>query len=192
VDDGTSEFSMDLKYQAKNGIEQIPSILHIVFPFSTLERSAYFFLDKAIKNEIESGFRKLPFWLSPIQARIIAYDINCLEDSKKLATELKSLNFRVDLDDREMKYEAKKMKKDLKWIPYIITVDKNNKDLKNLIVEKKNVDIDRKTISLNELIGYMKSEEGSTIVIPQYFPVLLSKREIFNQKRRTEIEQLDE
>lgn len=180
VDDGSTEFSLDLKFQTMSGVKKPVSILHVVFPFSSVERFAYFLIDRAIKKEVKSRFRQLPFWAAPIQARVIAYDRCSLEDAKKLAKELSSLNFRVDLDDRKIHYSVKKKAGDLRWIPYVVTVDKNNKSLQNLIIEDKIKGIVKKTMKKNGLIKKMKAEYGRNIIVPRYVPMLLSKRKIFN------------
>ncbi len=180
VDDGATEFSLDLKFKTKSCAEKPVSTLHIVFPFGSVERSAYFLLDRAIKKEAKSGFRQLPLWAAPIQVRIISHDKGCLEDAKKLIKELNSSNFRVDLDDRKIHYNAKKKAKDLKWIPYVVTVGKNNKGLHNLSVENKMKGIFRKTMKKSDLIKELRAEEGRNIIVPRYTPMLLSKKEIFN------------
>lgn len=181
IDDGTTPFSLDLKFKTKSGAKKPIFILHVLFPFGSVERFAYFLLDRAIKKEIEFGFRQLPFWAAPIQVRIIAYDNKCIKDAIKLAKELDSLYFRVDLDDRNIRYNFKKKTKDLKWIPYVVTVDKNNKGLQNLVVENKMKGIVGKTMRKNDLIKEMEAEDGRNIIVPRYVPMLLSQREIFSQ-----------
>ena len=180
VDDGSSEFSLDLKFKTKGGIKKPVSILHVVFPFSSIERSAYFFIDRAIKKETRTGFRSFPFWVAPIQARIITRDDDSLENAKKLEKELNSLDFRVDLDDRKINYNVKKKAGDLKWIPYVITINKKDKDFQNLIVENEAKEITGKIMRKNDLIKEMKAEDGRDIIVPCYIPILLSKRLISN------------
>jgi len=183
IDDGSTAFSLDLKFKTKNGVKKPVSILHVAFPSSSLERSAYFLIDRAIKRETAVGFRQLPFWATPIQIRIIAYDQSCLKDAIKLAEELNLLNFRVDLDDRKINYDIKKKAKDLKWIPYIVTVDKNNKALQRLIVENKTKGTVKKNIRKENLIEEIKTEDGVNIIVPRYLPMLLSKRVILGSRR---------
>ena len=180
VDDGSTEFSLDLKFKTKSGIKKPVSILHVVFPFSSIERSAYFFIDRAIKKETKTGFRPFPFWITPIQARIINRDDDSLENAKKLEKELSLLGFRVDLDDRKINYNAKKKTEDLKWIPYVITVNKKDKDFQNLIVKNEAKKITEKIMRKNDLIKEMKAEDGKNIIVPRYVPMLLSKRVISN------------
>lgn len=180
IDDGTSEFSFDVKFKTKSGIKKPVSTVHTVFPFGSVERSAYFLLDRAIKGETKAGFKRLPFWAFPIQARVIAYDKNSLEDAKKLAKDLNSLNFRADLDDRKIYYAAKRKARDLKWIPYVVTVDKNNENLQKLSVENRMKGIFRETMKKSDLIKEMNAEEGRNIIVPLYVPMLLSERVISN------------
>lgn len=178
VDDGSTEFSIGLKFQTENGLRKSASILHVVFPFASVERFAYFLIDRAIKNETKSGFRQFPFWSSPIQIRIITTDNNSIEDGKKLAQELELLNFRVDLDDRRINYKEKRKADDLKWIPYVVTVDKSISSLKNLIIEDKIKETIEKNKSKGDLIRKIKSENDINIIVPRYVPMFLSKRAI--------------
>src|SRR5204862_229169 len=85
VDNGTTDSAFNVRYKNKNGVEEPVSTMHIVFPFSSLERSAYFLIDRAIKKEPEIGFRHLPFWATPIQARVIPQNSNSLKDAIKIA-----------------------------------------------------------------------------------------------------------
>ncbi|HDH07653.1 MAG TPA: hypothetical protein ENG89_01380, partial [Candidatus Moranbacteria bacterium] len=127
-----------------------------------------------------TGFRSFPFWVAPIQARIITRDDDSLENAKKLEKELNSLDFRVDLDDRKINYNVKKKAGDLKWIPYVITINKKDKDFQNLIVENEAKEITGKIMRKNDLIKEMKAEDGRDIIVPCYIPILLSKRLISN------------
>lgn len=179
VDDGTTEFSFDIKYQIKNSVKKPVSTIHTVFPFGSVERSAYFLIDRSIKKEAESGFNQLPFWVTPIQARIIACNKRSLEYAKNLAKELNLLNFRVDLDDREIPFIAKKKAGDLKLIPYIIMVNKNSKGLQELSIENKRKKVFKGIIRKSDLIKKMNAEENRNIIVPRYVPMLLSKRVIF-------------
>lgn len=180
VDDGSTEFSLDLRFRTKGGVKKPVSVLHVVFPFSSIERSAYFFIDRAIKKETKTGFRPFPFWVAPIQVRIITRDDDSLENAKKLEKELNLLDFRVDLDDRKINYNVKKKAEDLKWIPYVITVNKKDKDFYNLIVKNEAKGITGKIMRKNDLIKEMKAEDGRDIIVPCYAPMLLSKRIISN------------
>jgi threonyl-tRNA synthetase len=175
IDDGSTVFSLGLKFKTIAGIKKSPHILHIVFPFGSIERFAYFLIDRAIKNEINNSFRKLPFWANPIQVRIITYDNNCLNSVQKFALELESLNFRVDIDDRNINYNLKKNNRELKWIPYIITVPKNNKELSNLIMENRSGKIIIKT-NKEGVLRELKKEQNYDIIVPRYLPIFLSKR----------------
>lgn len=183
VGDGDTEFSLDLEFQTKNGIKKPVSILHIVFPFGSVERFAYFLLDRAIKEEEKNGFGQLPFWVSPIQVRIIAYDEDSSEDARKLARELDSMNFRVDLDDREIPYSLKKKTKDLKWIPYIVTVGRSGVGLQNIRVENKEKGLVWRAMKKGDLIKKLKTEGKNGITAPRYVPMALSKRLDFSAQR---------
>ena len=176
VDDGSTEFSLNLKYKTKSGSKKSVSTLHVVFPFASIERFAYFLIDRAIKKGANTNFGHLPFWVSPVQVRIIACDKDSVKDAKKLTEELNSLNFRVDLDERNIHYSAKRKAEELKWIPYIITVDKNNKNLQNLTRENKIKGTIEKNVKKSDLINEIKTEDNRDIIVKRYIPMLLSER----------------
>lgn len=178
IDDGSSEFSLGLKSKNRNGKKKSVSVLHVVFPFSSIERSAYFFIDRAIKKEIKTGFRRFPFWIVPIQVRIIPGQDSSVENAKKLANELHLLGIRVDIDDRRISYNGKRKKEDLKWIPYVITTDRNNNSQK-LIVENKLKGVTKKIVRQNDLIRELKSKVDKNLIVPCYVPMFLSRRIIF-------------
>lgn len=183
VGGGDTEFSLDLEFQTKNGIKKPVSILHVVFPFGSVERFAYFLLDRVIKEEEKNGFRQLPFWVSPIQVRIIAYNEDSSEEARKLAGELDSMNFRVDLDDRGIPYNLKKKAEDLKWIPYIVTVEKSGVGNHNIRVECKEKGLVWRAMKKGDLIKKLKTEGKNGTFAPRYVPMALSKRLDFGARR---------
>jgi len=174
IDDGTTDSTFNIKYQSNKGFKKPISTIHAVFNAS-VERFAYLLLDRAIRIEARTGVIQLPFWVVPIQARIIPYKGNFLKDAKELAEKLNTLNFRIDLDDRKIPYNTKKKEKDLRWIPYIITVHKSPTGQRYLRVENKIKKIN-KNMSVNDLIKEMEMEQNRNIIVPRYAPMLLSKR----------------
>jgi len=176
VDDGTASSAFNVTFKTSGGYEKPISTIHTVFPFSSIERSAYFFLDRAIRKETINSPIQLPFWIAPIQARVIAYDKGSLKAATLLTKELNLLNFRVDLDDREISYSAKRKQKDLRWIPYIISIGKSKKNLQNLSVESKTRRQVKNIMSKGDLIKIMKAETNRKIIVPRYFPMLISQR----------------
>ncbi len=175
VDDGSSEFSLGLKFKNNGGKKKSVSILHVVFPFSSIERSAYFFIDRAVKEEKKNGFMQFPLWISPTQVRIIPKN-DSIDCAKKFAKKLELLGIRVDIDDRKVSYDDKMKREDLKWIHYVVTIDKNSQ---NLIIENRSAKMKRKIIRQKDLIRELKSKLDRNLAVPIYVPMLLSKRIIF-------------
>lgn len=173
IDDGSTDSTFNINYQSRENVKNQISTVHIVFNAS-LERFAYLLLDRSIQKEEESGIRTIPFWLAPVQVRVIAYSNKFLKTSKELAKELNSLNIRTDIDDREISYVLKKQEKDLVWVPYIVTV-KSDEWRQNLEVINRTKGI-QKTMSLADLLGKMANEPGKNIIVPRYFPMSLAKR----------------
>lgn len=176
VDEGDTPFAFDLNYKTKSGISKAVSTIHAVFPFSSLERTVYFFLDRAVKNELSRGFFSLPFWMVPVQARIIPNDDRFNVNAKEIGSILRSENFKAEIDDRMMTYNSKKDDHDLKWIPYIITVGGQASSRPTLGLEHKTTGLKKENIKLNEVIKILKNNENQNIVDPQFMPAALSER----------------
>jgi len=179
IDDGTSDFSFDVKCESAGGAKKPVSTIHTVF-FSSLERAAYFFIDRAIKKEMQKGFRSLPFWLTPVQARIIPCSGKCMESAKRLAKDLNLSGFRVDIDDRKINHINKIKAEDLKWVPYVIYIEKNDEGNHGLTMENRIRGIVKKEINITNLVKDMRMEISENVVVPLYAPIFLSKRVIFS------------
>ena len=175
VDDGTTDSTFNIKYRSGRGHKKPISTLHIVFNAS-VERFAYFLLSEAVSKEGVAGFKQLPFWASPIQARVITRDKSLLKNAKELAEKLNLLNFRTDLDDRQIPYRIKREEENLKWIPYIITINRDNKGGKSMRVENKAKGAKGRVMNMSNLLKEMGKEQGRNIIVPRYSPMFLSKK----------------
>lgn len=174
VDDGTTGSAFNAKYRLNRGSERPISTIHIVFN-SSVERFAYLLLCNAIKKKGEDCFEQLPFWVAPIQVRIIAHDESSLDEAKRFAEELSALNFRVDLDDRNISYNLKKNNNESRWVPYLITIRKDGGKVK-ICVKNKRKRILWKTMKRTDLIKEMSTEQYRNIIVPRYSPMLLSQK----------------
>lgn len=176
VDDGTSDFSFDVKHRSQGG-EFLPvSTIHTVF-FSSLERAAYFFIDRALKIEGKTGIRCLPFWLAPTQVRLIVNDGAARDQAKILAKELSLLNIRVDIDDRKYKLTSKLAVDAVKWLPFVVIVEGGQKGGIKLTVQNR-LRGSVKQMTANGLKREIKAENKEQIFVPLYSPTYVSRRVI--------------
>ena len=111
----------DLNYIDKDGTKKTPVVLH---------RAIFGSLDRFIAYYLEETKGLLPLWLSPVQINIIPVNNEYhLEYAEKLYQELKDLNIRTNLDDREEKLSYKMRESVMKKIPYAIII--GNKEIEN-------------------------------------------------------------
>ncbi|MHA1130217.1 MAG: threonine--tRNA ligase [Candidatus Helarchaeota archaeon] len=109
-----------------------PIILHCS-PSGALERVVYAILEKAYTlQQHEKKPPAMPFWLSPVQIRIITISDGHLEYAKTLQEELEAHQIRVDLDDRSETVGKKIREAETNWIPYIIVIC--DKELKSTML----------------------------------------------------------
>ncbi|WP_448583728.1 threonine--tRNA ligase [Thermocrinis sp.] len=74
----------------------------------------------------------LPFWLSPVQARIIPISSKHLSYARELSDFLRSNKFRVEIDERNERLSAKVRDAELVKIPYLLIV--GDRELENRVV----------------------------------------------------------
>lgn len=79
----------DLEYVAEDGSRKRPVMIHRA-PFGSLER--------LIGILIEEYVGDFPFWLAPVQMRIVQVNEEVLPYAKEVAAKMRSLGFRVEAD----------------------------------------------------------------------------------------------
>ena len=170
IDDGMKDSALGISYSQKGGSKKPVSTMHIVFPFGSVERSAYFFLDRAIKRRNKSGAVLLPFWISPLQTRLIPEKDDTIEASMNLARKLDALGIRSQVDDRPINLKAKMGGKGSDWVPYNIIIHKEARSKFTVKISGTSTVMDE-----NELVKILQLEDGAGIRVPRYFPLLKSK-----------------
>jgi threonyl-tRNA synthetase len=71
---------------------------------------------------IEQHAGAFPVWLAPVQATVLPLSEKTIEYAQKVLRELKDTGFRVHLDDRNEKLQAKIRDAQLQKIPYMLVV----------------------------------------------------------------------
>ncbi len=103
----------DLTYIGEDGGEHRPVIIHRGV-ISTMERMMAYLI------ELYAG--AFPVWLAPIQAVIIPISDNHLDYAYKLKDRFMEQDFRVQVDDRAERMNAKIRSAQLQKIPYMLVV----------------------------------------------------------------------
>lgn len=104
----------DLAYIDKDGSKKTPVVLH---------RAVFGSLDRFIAYYLEETKGLLPLWLSPVQVNVIPVNNEYhLEYATSIFEELRDLNVRVELDDRDEKLGYKMRESVMKKIPYAVII----------------------------------------------------------------------
>ena len=136
----------DLNYIDQDGSKKTPVVLH---------RAIFGSLDRFIAYYLEETKGALPLWLSPVQINVIPVNNQYhLDYANKIFEQLKELNYRIELDDRDEKLGYKMRESQTRKIPY------------TLILGQKEVD--------EQTISYRKfgSQETTTLTIDEFIKEL--------------------
>lgn len=104
---------MRLEYVGENGKSKRPVMIHRAI-LGTFERFVGIIIE-----QYQGAF---PVWLSPIQAIVLPISDKFLSYAQKVASELKSENTRVEVDERNETLQAKIRDATLQKIPYLLVV----------------------------------------------------------------------
>ena len=108
-----------LTYIDNKGKEKEPVVIH---------RSSIGALERVVAFLIEHYAGAFPVWLSPVQTIILPISKRNIKYAKEISDKLKSVNIRVELDDRNETLPAKIRDAQLEKVPYMLIVgDKEEK-----------------------------------------------------------------
>jgi threonyl-tRNA synthetase len=102
-----------LAYIDKDGREKEPIVIH---------RSSIGAIERTMAFLIERWAGAFPVWLSPVQAMVVPVSDSHLEYARKVEAELKSVDVRVQVDNRNERMNQKIREAQLQKIPYMIVV----------------------------------------------------------------------
>ncbi len=103
----------DLTYVGADSQEHRPVMIHRAI-VSTMERMISYLI------ELYAG--AFPVWLAPVQATVLPVSDKFGEYAKNVAQQLKDAGFRIHLDDRKEKLQAKIRDAQLQKIPYMLVL----------------------------------------------------------------------
>ncbi len=139
----------DLVYIDKDGSKKRPVMLH---------RVIYGSIERFIGILIEHYAGAFPLWLSPVQINIIPVNNEYhLEYANKVLDELRSDEFRVELDSRDEKMGYKIRESQTKKIPYTLVLGNNERD-NNTITYRKFGSDDSTTVTLEEFKSMLEKQ----------------------------------
>ena len=139
----------NLSYIDSNGEKKVPVVLHRAI-FGTFDRFTAFILEET------KG--ALPLWLSPVQINIIPVNNEYhLEYANKVLDELRSDEFRVELDSRDEKMGYKIREAQTEKIPYMFVIGEKEMESRTISVRRRKVG-DMGTKSLEEAVAQVAKE----------------------------------
>ncbi|MFQ6010684.1 MAG: threonine--tRNA ligase [Nitrososphaerales archaeon] len=166
-----------ITYTDADGKEATPIILHNS-PSGAIERCIYALLEKARKMQNEGKRPSLPFWISPIQLRIVPVSSKYLEKTIELAKDFGTAGIRADVDDREESVNKKVREAEKEWVRFVVIYGEREEEGGILSIR------DRETGKISnmkpkELINECNRLSGKMPSIPSSLQLLLSKRPSF-------------
>lgn len=163
----------DIYYIDEDGTKKRPYLLHASISGS-IDRNVYAILEKQAMR-IRNGEKPFfPFWLSPVQVRILPV---ADQHIKKAVSIARQIPFRVDVDDRCLKIGKKIREAEKEWIPYTIVVGDQEIEGETLPVRPRTGA--QEDLLLNEFIERIQNETHGMPVMNINTPKLLSKRPVF-------------
>jgi threonyl-tRNA synthetase len=167
----------EITFVDEKGEKKYPLILHCS-PSGAIERDVYALLEKAYKMQKKGKAPMLPFWLSPIQVRLIPVSESFLEEVEKIANEIEAHHIRVDIDDRSLTLQKKVREAEMEWVPCVIVVGQKELESGMLPVRDRSTGELRK-LKLADFVSEVEEKIKEKPFRPLPLPKYVSKRPQF-------------
>ena len=109
----------DLKYIGDDGKEHRPVMLH---------RTVLGSLERFFGILIENFAGAFPYWIAPLQARVLPVSDEFVEYGKSVAQTLRSWGVRVEIDERDEKLGKKIRDAQTQKVPYMIVIGEKERE----------------------------------------------------------------
>jgi len=117
-----------LEYTDKDGIKKTPVMIHRAIAGS---------LERFMAVMIEHFAGAFPFWLSPVQIKILPITDNHKEYAKEIFENLKKQNYRVELDNENESLGKKIRNAKMEKIPYLLVIGDKEVESKMITIESR-------------------------------------------------------
>ncbi len=138
----------DVTYIAEDGREHRPYMVH---------RALLGSMERFFGVLVEHYAGAFPLWLAPVQAEIIPIADRHVEYANTVAGQLRAAGFRVEVDDRNERMQAKIRDAQLQKVPYMLVVGDREAEAGAAAVRLRSGE-DLKSRPLDEIIGRMRQE----------------------------------
>ncbi|MBI4185639.1 threonine--tRNA ligase [Candidatus Berkelbacteria bacterium] len=138
----------EIEYSDATGAKQRPVMIH---------RSTIGSLERTLGFLIEHYAGKFPFWLAPVQIKLIPIADRHTDAADRIATVLRQTGYRVEVDRRSESMGKKIRTAQLEQVPYMLVLGDRELEAKQVAVRHRD-DGDLGTMSQDELMAKLKSE----------------------------------
>ena len=162
-----------ITYIDRNGKDKHPLLLHTSISGS-IDRNLYALLEQTERKRQKGEMPKFPYWLAPIQLRLIPVADRHLRRCQEIASQVRA---RVEIDDRNETVSKKIRDAEINWVPFIGVI--GDKELVNGQIAIRERGGQERVIRIRNLQGKLKSLQGNKPFEPISWPMLLSKQPKF-------------
>lgn len=136
----------ELEYVDSDNSRKRPVMIHRA-PFGSMERFIAVLLEHCGGN--------LPFWLAPVQVKVLPISEKFSEYAHQVANQLKAADIRAEVDDRNEKIGKKIRDTELMKVPYMLVIgEKEMND--NAVAVRKHGEGDKGTMPIEAFVSEMK------------------------------------
>ena len=149
--DFAAAHSFDMTYIDENGEKQYPFVIH---------RSSIGCYERTLAMLIEKYGGAFPFWICPVQVKVLSLTDRTADYAKKVADELRLAGIRAEADIRSEKIGYKIREAQLEKIPYMFVVgDKEAENGTVSVRSRSEGDLGEK--NLQEITAFLVEEDRS-------------------------------
>ena len=163
----------DITYIDHQGEKQYPLLLHASISGS-IDRVLYAILETQAMRMKRGQKASFPFWLAPVQLRIIPVSEKFDEPCRKILPEIP---YRVDYDDRDITMGRKIREAEKEWVPYIVVI--GAKEVVEGYMSVRTRDGVQRKMTVSELLAEMEPQLEGKPFMGLPLPQELSRRPIF-------------
>lgn len=142
----------DITYVGPDGEHHRPVMLH---------RTVFGSLERFLGILIEHYAGAFPFWLAPVQVKILPVRGEYNGYASEVFDKLKEKGFRVELDQREEKLGKKIRDAQMEKIPYMLVIGSKEAQEQTVAVRERQAG-DLGSMTLDELVKLLKDKESPT------------------------------
>ena len=138
----------DMTYIGRDGAEHRPVMLH---------RTVLGSLERFMGILIENYAGAFPYWLAPVQAKLLPVAADYLPYAEKMAERLKECGIRVEIDARDEKLGKKIRDAQIQKVPYMLVIGAKEAENGTLAVRERSKG-DLGSMTFEEFLAQTKTE----------------------------------